>query len=69
VLANEPGAAEADLSAAEVAHADALFVCNAVRGILPVGRLGLRDWTDHKAVTSLRRRLAEAQPAFAFEGR
>lgn len=69
VLANEPDAAEADLSAAEVAHADALFVCNAVRGILPVGRLGLRDWTDHKAVTTLRRRLAEAQPAFEFEGR
>jgi len=66
VLANAPGAVEADLSAAEVSHADALFLCNAVRGILPVSRLGLREWTEHEAVTGLRRRLAEAQPAFAF---
>jgi 4-amino-4-deoxychorismate lyase len=67
VLANTPGASEADLSAAEVSHADALFLCNAVRGILPVGRLGLREWTRHEEVAILRRRLAEAQPAFAFE--
>ncbi len=65
----QPGAAEADLSAAEVTHADALFLCNAVRGILPVGSLGLREWAGHEAVATLRRRLAEAQPAFAFEGR
>lgn len=68
VLANLPDAAEADLSAAEVSHADALFLCNAVRGILPVGRLGLREWTGHDAVADLRRRLAEAQPAFEFGG-
>lgn len=69
VLANQPDAAEADLSAAEVTRADALFLCNSVRGILPVSRLGLREWNDHEAVAILRRRLAEAQPAFAFEGR
>ena len=68
VLANLPGAAEADLSAAQVSHADGLFLCNAVRGILPVGSLGLREWAGHEAVATLRRRLAEAQPAFAFEG-
>jgi len=68
VLANAPNAVETDLSAAEISHADALFLCNAVRGILPVGRLGLREWTGHEAVVALRRRLAEAQPAFAFEG-
>lgn len=68
VLANAPDAAEADLSAAEISHADALFVCNSVRGILPVSGLGSREWTDHQAVAILRRRLAETQPAFAFEG-
>jgi 4-amino-4-deoxychorismate lyase len=67
VLANVPRAAEADLSAAEVSHADALFLCNAVRGILPVRRLGLREWPRQEAVVRVRRQLAESQPAFAFE--
>jgi 4-amino-4-deoxychorismate lyase len=67
ILANAPAAVEADLSAAEVSHADALFLCNAVRGILPVRRLGLREWPMHEAVVRLQRRLAEAQPAFATQ--
>lgn len=66
VLANVAAAAEADLSAAEVSRADALFLCNAVRGILPVGRLGLREWPKHAAIERVRRQLAEAQPAFSF---
>lgn len=67
VLGNLAGAAEADLSAAEISRADALFLCNAVRGILPVRRLGLREWPDDPAVASLRRKLGEAQPAFAIQ--
>jgi len=67
VLANVPGAAEADLSSAEISHSDALFLCNAVRGILPVRRLGLREWPEHEAVAKLRRQLADAQPAFAIQ--
>lgn len=67
LLANVGNAAEADLSAAEVSHAEALFLCNSVRGILPVSRLGAREWNGHEAVTCLRRQLAEAQPAFAFQ--
>jgi 4-amino-4-deoxychorismate lyase len=65
LLANVPGAAVADLSAAEVSHADALFLCNSVRGILAVRRLGMREWPRDDLVAPLRARLAEAQPAFA----
>ena len=65
LLANVPGARIADLSAAEVSHADALFLCNSVRGILPVRRLGNREWPRDDAVAPLRARLAEAHPAFA----
>jgi 4-amino-4-deoxychorismate lyase len=65
LLANVPGAQVAELSAAEVSHASALFVCNSVRGILPVARLGMREWPRDEAVAPLRARLAEANPAFA----
>lgn len=64
VLANEPGAAEAELSRAQVESADALFLCNAVRGILPVGRLGDRSWAPHPALAALQRRLGRSEPAF-----
>jgi 4-amino-4-deoxychorismate lyase len=67
VLANVPDAAEADLSPVEVGRADAVFLCNSVRGILPVRRIGLHEWSGHQATSLLRRQLAEAQPAFAFK--
>ena len=57
-------AQEARLSPEEVEAADAVVLCNAVRGILPVARLGERTWPPHRAVQSLRRRLAQAHPAF-----
>lgn len=60
-------AREARLSAGDVEQADALFVCNAVRGILPVARLGDRAWPPHPRVTALRMRLAAEHPAFALE--
>lgn len=69
LLANLPGAAVADLNRAEVSRADALFLCNAVRGILPVRRLGMREWPGDGAVAPVRARLAEAQPAFDDEER
>ncbi|KFN41233.1 aminodeoxychorismate lyase [Arenimonas oryziterrae] len=50
-----------------VESADAVFLCNAVRGILPVARLGARHWPVDPVTTDLRRRLAAAQPAFAFQ--
>lgn len=54
VLANAPGAGEAELSPADIEAAEAVFLCNAVRGILPVGRLGERRWSPHAAVDALR---------------
>lgn len=53
------------LSVAEVEAADALILCNAVRGILPVARLGERTWSPHPAVARALRELAAAHPAFA----
>ena len=52
------------LAVAEVETADAVVLCNAVRGILPVARLGDRAWPPHPAVRALRARLAAAHPAF-----
>lgn len=54
----------APLSVAEVEDAGALLLCNALRGILPVARLGARAWAPHPAVAEARRRLAAAHPAF-----
>jgi 4-amino-4-deoxychorismate lyase len=60
-------AAEAELTVEQVEGAQALFLCNAVRGILPVHRLGARRWPTDAAIADLRRRLALAEPAFATE--
>lgn len=59
------GAREARLLPDDVLAADAVFVCNAVRGILDVARLGDRDWSPHPQVVRLRERLASEHPAFA----
>ena len=53
------------LSPQEVETADAVFLCNAVRGILPVARLGDRRWLPHPRVVDARRALALDHPAFA----
>ncbi len=58
-------AREATLSPEDVESADAVFLCNAVRGILPVAQLGARRWSRHPALTEAQRRLAAAHPAFA----
>jgi len=62
VLANAD-AGEAELRPADLESADALFLCNAVRGILPVGRLGERAWAADPATEALRRRLGRAWAA------
>lgn len=58
------GADVAPLSVADVEGAGALLLCNALRGILPVARLGARAWAPHPAVAEARRRLAAGHPAF-----
>ncbi|GAA5010614.1 aminodeoxychorismate lyase [Lysobacter lycopersici] len=55
------------LSPAEVEAADAVFLCNAVRGILPVARLGAREWPSHPAVAAARIALSRLHPSFAVE--
>ena len=61
------GAREVRLSVSEVEGADAVFLCNAVRGILPVAQLGARAWTPHSAVDAARRQLARIHPGFAID--
>lgn len=56
---------ESRLSRQQVESADAIFLCNAVRGILPVARLGERAWAPHPQISALRGRLAAAVPMFA----
>jgi len=57
-------AEEARLAVVEVEAAEAVFLCNALRGILPVARLGTRTWSPHPQVAALQRRLAAEHPAF-----
>ncbi len=59
---------QARLSIAEVETADAAVLTNAVRGILPVARLGARRWSPHPRVREWQRRLADVHPAFAVPG-
>jgi 4-amino-4-deoxychorismate lyase len=61
---DELAATEARLDVTEVETAEAVFLCNAVRGILPVTRLGGRTWPLHPQVAALRERLAAAHPGF-----
>ncbi|WP_052107919.1 aminotransferase class IV [Aerolutibacter daejeonensis] len=61
------GATEARLDVTDVEAADAVFLCNVVRGILPVARLGERTWAPHPLVVALQQRLAAEHPAFAPE--
>ncbi len=58
-------AEEVRLSRPQLESAGAIFLCNAVRGILPVARLGERAWAPHPQVSALRGRLAAAAPMFA----
>jgi 4-amino-4-deoxychorismate lyase len=58
-------AEESRLHVTDVETAEAVFLCNAVPGILPVASLGTRRWRTHPRVTALRAQLAAAHPAFA----
>lgn len=48
----------------QVETADALALCNAVRGILPVSSLGVIEYHQHPAVAALQTQLAAAFPMF-----
>ncbi|MDQ3617237.1 MAG: aminodeoxychorismate lyase [Pseudomonadota bacterium] len=52
---------------ADVEIAQAVFLCNAVRGILGVARLGTRTWSPHPQVIAVQRDLGAHHPAFAID--
>ena len=54
-----------ELSMDDVLAADALALCNAVRGILPVSMLGTRSWAACPAIHDLQVQLAMAYPMFS----
>jgi len=64
ILGNITETAEAVVARADVESADAIVLCNAVRGILPVAALGSRRWPPNAQAIALRQSLAEAEPAF-----
>ena len=64
---SEIAATETRVAPDAVESADAVLLCNAVRGILPVARLGARTWALHPAVADLRLRLARAHPGLTQE--
>ncbi|HEY0310541.1 MAG TPA: aminodeoxychorismate lyase [Luteimonas sp.] len=65
VLVPALAASEQRLQRADVETADAVFLCNAVRGILPVARLGTRTWQSHPAIAQARDALGRSHPGFA----
>lgn len=55
----------AELAVAAVESADALALCNAVRGILPVAELGARNYPPHPAFRALQAQLTMTYPMFS----
>lgn len=66
LLAHVDEAGEAVLDTHDVESADAVLICNSVRGLQPVRRIGEREWPDHGAVRSLARLVLAREPAFGF---
>jgi 4-amino-4-deoxychorismate lyase len=60
-------AREQRLSREEIEAADAVFICNAVRGILGVAHLGARTWPDPAPASGVSRLLALSHPGMAFD--
>ena len=60
-----PSAQEAHLSRLQIEQAEAIFICNAVRGILAVRRLGDAEFPADQDIRDLQNRLAIELPAFA----
>jgi 4-amino-4-deoxychorismate lyase len=64
-----PQAEACRLGRDDVLTADEVFVCNSLRGILPVTRLEQRTWPVGPLTRAQMARLAAAEPAFAAESR
>lgn len=59
---------ESVLTMEDVIATEAVALCNAVRGILPVMSFGVSTWAGHSALDSLQARLAMAFPMFSDAG-
>lgn len=68
ILAARPDCRVARLTPADLEQADELFLCNSVRGILPVARLAGRTLPVGPLTRALAQQLAREVPAFAMEG-
>lgn len=66
LLAHVDGAGEAVLDRRAIETAEAVLICNSVRGLQPVHRIGQREWPDHGAVGELARLVLAREPAFGF---
>ncbi len=66
VLKHWPHVREAHLSRLQIDQAEAIFICNAVRGILAAKRLGGREYPVHADILDLQSQLAKEQAAFAI---
>jgi 4-amino-4-deoxychorismate lyase len=66
VFGQWPHLQEACISRSDIEQAEAIFICNAVRGILAVNRLGDRVFPASREIEDLQNRLAQEQPAFAW---
>ncbi len=67
LLANLHGATEAEIVDEDLTRAEAVFVCNALRGILSVDAIGNRLWPSNAATDAVRRQLNDAEPAYALD--
>ncbi|MEO8000632.1 MAG: aminodeoxychorismate lyase [Arenimonas sp.] len=66
VLKQWPQVQEARLSRLQIGQAEAVFICNAVRGILAVKRLEDREYPVDGDILGLQSQLAKEQAAFAM---
>ena len=57
-------AAEVDLRPFDLRHAEAIFLCNSVRGILPVTRLADKRWEPSAEIEAAQQLLGLKLPAF-----
>ena len=64
LLRSLPGAIETDLPADLIGSAEALLLCNSVRGLRQVRQLEGRRWPTDAGIAVLREQLASAEPAF-----
>ncbi|MFL6592884.1 MAG: aminodeoxychorismate lyase [Luteimonas sp.] len=61
------GATQVRLSVEQVEQAGAVFLSNAVRGILQLARIGTRTWEPNPAIVDASRRLAARHPGFEVQ--